>query len=1066
MAVSFKVPKSPAKDIFDIDTFLGVDLTNSGADMDERRSPNAENMVRNVPGKVRKRTGYRKEILFGKNTNVNLAVGTSSSEREILVDARTRDTILLYNLTKEITPPDIDTYSIPVYFEFDYKTTRFDVADDFSIRAYPFGELSTFATYVNESVDEWTHFSGTIDLYYYEDPVSAIGLYLYDYEPQTVTIKNFAVLLQKDEDYKWSVPPKYLVERDSTNNAVYGCHIGKTGTFEGNRVVNVNRALDTSSESRSYILADTIQTIKTLGEVVAAGATMRVEFDYRTSQIYSSSIKVYVQSDEAEKEITDATGEWEHYSSVVNVRGAGHPEPKFAMEGNANIDLKNISVMYAKNDAYEWSAAPEDNGGEFHTEDLYDIKPGNSALIDSATMESNAASGVCIQEVSIRDTNYAYFTTFKIEFKITATAEDASEVEHITLKINSDGDLWTKQYERNIINEKIELYLYVNANSLSSIGIRYELSNSSTKKCTTKITEITIHEAKIKKSFDISPIWYLYHVGTDMYVRAHNSADISKCCEGMNAHLSRSWQLNKNLYIIDGNNIYVHEIGKGIVTPIDKDTAYIPTVTIGKEPEGGGTSYESINLLQPGFYELFQGHEGVKKFQLTFNYLDDTECRAWILDDKGNWVLKYENQHFTVDRNTGQITFTTAPGDSPITGEDNVKILAYRTIDDYRERITHCTHGALYGIGGAGDRLFLAGNPDHPNWDFYSQQYDPTYFPDTNYATLGSEQSMITGYAIVNNYLATFKDGFDQSQSVFVREGDLLKTDEGDEEGEGATTEPVFKLINTLQGEGVVAPYTFGYIQTEPLFLTKHGIFAITEQDITGEKYTQNRSFYLDGKLRKEPNPENAMACIYDNQYILALNNQLYILDGLQATRTDKSEPYATRQYVGFYCTNVPALCIWEDEGVWFGTSDGRVCAFNTDIESLDSYNDDGAGIYACWETPDLDGKLFYKNKTFRYFAVRLMSAIRTSAKLYSRKLGVWNFIREETVIGNPIDFANFDFELFSFSQDTTEKVLHTKVRVKKVDKARFRVENDKYNEPFGLFDLALEYIESGNYKG
>ena len=248
-----------------------------------------------------------------------------------------------------------------------------------------------------------------------------------------------------------------------------------------------------------------------------------------------------------------------------------------------------------------------------------------------------------------------------------------------------------------------------------------------------------------------------------------------------------------------------------------------------------------------------------------------------------------------------------------------------------------------------------------------------------------------------------------------------------------------------------------------------NGIYAITAQDITGEKYSQNRSFYLNGSLTKEDHLENAVATVFDDMYILAVNSQLYILDGLQATRTDKSEPYSTRQYVGFYCNNIPSVCIWTDEDtLWFGTGDGKVCTFHTDIDDLDSYNDDGAPIYCCWETPDLDGKLFYKNKTFRYFAIRMMKALKTSVKMYSQKLGTWspNPIKEDTSSGVVFDFDNIDFELFSFSTDRSEKVVHAKIRVKKADKARFKVENDKLNEPFGLFDLALEYIESGNYKG
>ena len=59
MAVNFKVPASPQKSIVTISDFLGVDLTNSPANVDEQKSPNSENMIRDVPGKVRKRMGYR-----------------------------------------------------------------------------------------------------------------------------------------------------------------------------------------------------------------------------------------------------------------------------------------------------------------------------------------------------------------------------------------------------------------------------------------------------------------------------------------------------------------------------------------------------------------------------------------------------------------------------------------------------------------------------------------------------------------------------------------------------------------------------------------------------------------------------------------------------------------------------------------------------------------------------------------------------------------------------------------------------------------------------------------------
>ena len=59
MAVSFKIPKSPQKSIEQINEFKGVDFSNSPANCDANKSPNAINMIRDVPGKVRKRMGFK-----------------------------------------------------------------------------------------------------------------------------------------------------------------------------------------------------------------------------------------------------------------------------------------------------------------------------------------------------------------------------------------------------------------------------------------------------------------------------------------------------------------------------------------------------------------------------------------------------------------------------------------------------------------------------------------------------------------------------------------------------------------------------------------------------------------------------------------------------------------------------------------------------------------------------------------------------------------------------------------------------------------------------------------------
>lgn len=537
----------------------------------------------------------------------------------------------------------------------------------------------------------------------------------------------------------------------------------------------------------------------------------------------------------------------------------------------------------------------------------------------------------------------------------------------------------------------------------------------------------------------------LVHAGTKMYYNG-----VVKYSDANNAR-SRSWQFDNKLYIVDGKKLLVWD---GAEVKPASEYAKIPTVTIAKAPNGGGTSYEDLNLIQPGFTELFAGTEGDTAYHMTFGGLDDTTVKAYILDSSGSWAEKTENTDFTVDRENGIINFTAAPGKSPVTGEDNVKITAYRTVSGYADRINKCCIGTQYGLKGAMDRLFLSGNPDYINQDWFSDQNDPTYFADTYYSSLGTSKSAIMGYSVINNYLATHKDEMETDQFIVLREGVL------------ADNKPVFRSVNTLQGAGAIAKDTFAYLSSEPLFLTRSGVYAITAQDITGEKYGQNRSFYLNGKLLKESDLEKSFAFVYKDMYWLCVNGVAYILDGLQPMQTDKSMPYSTRQYAGFYRTNLPANCMWEKDGnLYFGSTDGRVCEFYSDSDALVSYNDDGEKIEAIWETPDLDGKLFYKNKTFRYLAVRLKSAVATTLEMYVQKRGLWSFIKKDNYTARYLSFGSVVFSKFTFSSDQTQKIIPTKLRVKKVDKARFRFVNSELNEPFGLFDIALEYVENGNHK-
>ena len=1086
MAVSFKIPASPKRSIFVIDQFLGVDLSNSGTNIEEVRSPNAENMIRNVPGKVRKRMGYDVPLEFSEGDDVNRAKETSDQWIDLPVDGTETD-YDIYDDNDAIKKPyscvEIEAVGI-IEFGYvlqdnsKYTVTKTGTEEEPYVETfYDYGE-NNFASeggikqffFLNTSNDDNDYLR-----------IRNLRVYRGTEYPEHRTSTYDGVIFPESP---WKHAPEdkgYVFIKTSATSPIFGHHTLKLGDKEGDFVTNVNRALNTSDSYATF--ADLIAA--QLAETIPVGKKFYISFDYDDA----FNTDVYLGRNTVRQTITTLTGTGTFSQEVTGTANGNH-----IAVSSASVKIKNLLVCYGATDDVTWSPAPEDDNQPFPIEDVYQGTGTTTQItpVISDTYEKASGTGPTFtKNYDLQNSSTsAVGKLTKVEFDIESVTvtEKASggdvdlpplsfKIGAITKKTGSADIVYQDLVVKSSTPSGERVTLYIKPEDgyyLASFSFEFEISRVLADKAeiSVVIPNLTVEEMTEREDFWNSRYIELIHVGRDLYMHKSGTTKYSKVYNLMNQAHSMSWQFeaqsnatddettHKDLFIVDGKTYLQFNSSTEVVKPV-YGNGKIPTVTIAKSPSGGGTQYYALNRLQPGFEELFIGNGSATTYSLSFQNLDETVPRVWIRNQNtGAWEEKVYGTHFTVNYKLGHITFTSAPWDASQVGEDNVKIRAFRTLIRYANSINKCSFGTLFGVGGASDRLFLAGNTDNPNYDYFSEMNDPTYFPDTNYGTLGVAASAIKGYARVNNYLATFKDENEPSQSVFIREGDTIVDDNN-------LVTPSFKLINTLQGNGAISPYTFGYLQTEPLFLTKSGIYAITAQDITGEKYGQSRSFYINGKLLDEDNLSESYAFVYNDQYILSLNSRLYILDGLQATRTDKSEPYATRQYVGFYCTGIPALIMWEyQDALWFGTTKGKVCKFHTDKDSLDSYNDDGKAIYSCWETPDLDGKLFYKNKTFRYFAVRMMSALKTSIRMYSKKLGAWNLIKDDQQTGLIFNFEFIDFARFSFSTDTTEKVAHTKTRVKKVDKARFKVENDALNEPFGLFDLALEYVESGNYKG
>lgn len=515
---------------------------------------------------------------------------------------------------------------------------------------------------------------------------------------------------------------------------------------------------------------------------------------------------------------------------------------------------------------------------------------------------------------------------------------------------------------------------------------------------------------------------------------------------------SVSFRFDDRLYLLDGTEYRVYD---GSTLAAVSAGAYVPTVVISRNPTGGGTAYEALNLLGTRWRESFLGTAEDKTYQLTADGLDETPVTAELLNADGEWVAKTEGTDFTVDREKGTVTFTTAPGVSPVTGHDNVRVTASKAREGYGGTVSACTVFAVYGVGGAADRVFLSGNAAKPGMDWYSAYDDPTYFPDTSYTQLSRDGAKVAGYAILNNTLATFLQGSTDGRSVVVRTGSL------DSDGEA-----LFRITNTLIGEDAAAPGTFALAGKEPLFLTERGVYAITAEELTGEKYSQERSYYISAELEKAEDKAGARAIVWRDFYILALGSTLYLLD-LRQRSYEKNSPYSSFQYECYYFPGITARVLFQDgDALCFGQADGKLRRFGTNVDDPGCYNDDGAAIDAYWEFSDFDGQTFFRAKTFTGISVRLASAVLTGVRIFAQKQGLWSQVFDAKERARYLDWGYIDFAKFVFSADRTPRTLWGKIKLKKADKVRFRLQNNALNEPFGLYAFGLEWKEpGGNYK-
>ena len=269
--------------------------------------------------------------------------------------------------------------------------------------------------------------------------------------------------------------------------------------------------------------------------------------------------------------------------------------------------------------------------------------------------------------------------------------------------------------------------------------------------------------------------------------------------------------MGERLWLATGADYLVYD-GE-TVQPVSQ-IATVPVTAINRPPTGeGGAALQPVNRLTGKRINRFRGDGESTVYQLDNVIAGDAAASAVKpnsvtarrLNADGTWS---DLAVSSVDLAAGTVTFSSAPAESPFADRDNIEI-TYEKAQNELSSVTACRRGVLFGLGGA-NRIFLTGDPAHPGRDLWSEIHDPAYFPDVNYAQVGSDASPIQGYCRLNGALAVVKAENGQDATVYLRSA-------AQEESTGGA---LFPLTQGAAGLGALAPRSFGNLQDEPLFLS------------------------------------------------------------------------------------------------------------------------------------------------------------------------------------------------------------------------------------------------------
>ena len=341
----------------------------------------------------------------------------------------------------------------------------------------------------------------------------------------------------------------------------------------------------------------------------------------------------------------------------------------------------------------------------------------------------------------------------------------------------------------------------------------------------------------------------LYDNGKQLNLVSNTGNMSSMADTFMAKNKSNMFVMNNILYILDGSQ-YMRYDG----TELNVVDGYIPTTTISRSPNGGGTLYEDINLLNDVRRNSFCSDGASKEYRLDVENFDSTyPVRVWVDD-------KELTAGFTAVPESGIIKFNTAPKEPNTPGADNVVIQFRKINEGYRDRINNCRLVEVFD-----NRVFFSGNPDYPNFLWHSSLDNPEYCSDLDYYTEGTNDSKIKSITSGNNAIWVMKEPSQSNTTIFYHTP-TVDADYG----------KIYPSVHSSISTGCA---TTGVNFNDTIcFFSERGLEAISG-DVTTEQVIRHVSSLVDNRLLNESKFKEMMLEEWEGYLLVIVGNKMYLAD-------------------------------------------------------------------------------------------------------------------------------------------------------------------------------------------